>query len=463
MGQPLDERKSGFLVICSFLLPILVWCFIAYNPFLWKVDYRITLTGVSDDKEAFGATYIEGDTMEENYFAEFQESIRKDNLTLGQASTGTPAPSPRSIRRINKKLLRDFEPILVANGWFDSSLKDQTDTKDYYLQLYSASYAAWERIANDPDTLKKGTLSPENITIVQKNWASLESISPIYDSNNFYSQPLLKLIPEGEKKIGRPSYIPAPHEVIFTAWNDFRGKSELGDLSVWSKYGESLRVVFTGFFISCLIGVPLALIAGTFPFFSRLLEPFADFFRYMPAPAFSTVLIAVFGLAHSPKIALIVLGTLPHLILMAANTTRMVDRSLLDAAQTLGATNQKLVSRVVIPAILPSLYDDLRILLGWAWTWLVIAELIGAKSGLTEIIDTQGRRFHFDHVYPIIFLIGITGFLTDQILSAIRTIIFPWTADGKIGIIGKFILLPKRLTDWLLSDRSSPSISTSNS
>ena len=83
-----------------------------------------------------------------------------------------------------------------------------------------------------------------------------------------------------------------------------------------------------------------------------------------------------------------------------------------------------------IPGILPNLYNDLRILLGWAWTWLIIAELLGVKAGLTEIIDTQGRRFHFDHVYPIILLIGLTGFLTDQFLAWFRGVIFPYTEQG---------------------------------
>ena len=60
----------------------------------------------------------------------------------------------------------------------------------------------------------------------------------------------------------------------------------------------------------------------------------------------------------------------------------------------------------------------------------MIAELLGVKAGLTELIDTQGRRFHFDHVYPIILLIGLTGFLTDQFLSWFRGVIFPYSEDG---------------------------------
>ena len=225
-------------------------------------------------------------------------------------------------------------------------------------------------------------------------------------------------------------FFSAPHEIIARATEDFRGQSELGDLNVWGRYLVSIRTIAGGFLLVCLVGVPIALLCGTFSFFSRLIEPFVDFFRYMPAPAFGTLLIALFGIYDAPKLALVFLGTLPQLILMVANTTRMLDTSLLDAAQTLGANRKQLVTRVVIPGILPNLYNDLRILLGWAWTWLIIAELLGVKAGLTEIIDTQGRRFHFDHVYPIILLIGLTGFLTDQFLAWFRGVIFPYTEQG---------------------------------
>ena len=440
---------------CSFLIPILLWCFVSYASFLWKVDYELTLPGTPDDKVAFAATYVTGDTMEEEYFVRFQEAVREDNRKLAEKyATGEEFNiSGRVCRTQNKRLLSNFEPILTTNGLFDPQIKSEMETKDYYRLLYSKTFETWQQVSSGTANLETASLSSENEEIIRKNWDLLSSTSPVYDANKLYSLPIYKLIPQGEKKIGRPSYLPAPHEVIATAYQDFRGKSDLGEQNLWTKYGESLRIVFFGFILACLIGVPIALLAGTFPFFSRLIEPFTDFFRYMPAPAFSTVLIAVFGLADAPKMALIVMGTLPHLILMVANTTRMIEQPLLDAAQTLGAKKGQLVSRVIIPGILPSLYNDLRILLGWAWTWLVIAELIGAKSGLTEIIDTQGRRFHFDHVYPVIFLIGLTGFVTDQILSGLRSALFPWTSTGKVGLVARIALLPSRFTAWLLEGR----------
>ena len=187
------------------------------------------------------------------------------------------------------------------------------------------------------------------------------------------------------------------------------------------------------------VGIPLGILAGTFDFFSRLIEPFTNFFSYMPAPAFGVVLMAIFGLESGPKIMLVFLGTLPGAVLMIAKTARRLDSSLLEAAQTLGANQRQLITHVVIPGILPNLYNDLRLLFGSAWTWLVIAELLGFKSGLSEVIDTHGRRFQFEIVYPAILLIGLSGFCMDQILGFLSRLFFPWMAPAKQGFFGKIL------------------------
>lgn len=394
---------------CSFLLPLALWSLIAYLP-IWNSEIRLTLSSDANSTD-FPTVYVPGDQMTKERFEGFQAAVRKDNTNPVKAST------PAAIRRANKRILRGLSPIALSQGWI--GIDQEKD--------YTALYSVWEDVATG--RFNRG-LSQENLHIVSKNWAALSAISPVYDSRNFLSDPMLKLIPQGQSEVKRPAFLPAPHEIVARASEDFRGQSELGDLKVWTRYGESIRTIAGGFLLVCLVGIPVALLCGTFAFFSRLIEPFVDFFRYMPAPAFGTLLIALFGIYDAPKLALVFLGTLPQLILMVANTTRMLDPSLLDAAQTLGANRKQLLTRVVIPGILPNLYNDLRILLGWAWTWLVIAELLGVKAGLTEIIDTQGRRFHFDHVYPIIFLIGLTGFLTDQFLAWFRGVIFPYTEEG---------------------------------
>ncbi|MBN2233834.1 MAG: hypothetical protein JW706_01690, partial [Opitutales bacterium] len=93
----------------------------------------------------------------------------------------------------------------------------------------------------------------------------------------------------------------------------------------------------------------------------------------------------------------------------------------------------------------------LRILLGWSWTWLVIAELVGVKSGLTEFIETQGRWRNFDQVYPVIILIGLIGFGSDQFLSRLSKRFFPYLNPGKRepGVV-------ERLQNWANEGRIDP-------
>jgi NitT/TauT family transport system permease protein len=81
---------------------------------------------------------------------------------------------------------------------------------------------------------------------------------------------------------------------------------------------------------------------------------------------------------------------------------------------------------VVVPAALSDIYTDMRILLGWAWTYLIVAEVVGTMSGITFFINQQARYRNFDNVYAAIFMIGIIGFTSDMLLASFANVLFPW-------------------------------------
>lgn len=224
-----------------------------------------------------------------------------------------------------------------------------------------------------------------------------------------------------------PIYLPAPGDVAKAFYNGFvhpPGNTDVPSMpaSLW----HSIQIIFWGFLISSLIGVPLGILSGTYNVVGRLNEPFIEFFRYLPAPAFGALAVAILGIYDGPKIAIIVIGTLFQQVLIIANTTRKLETTLIEAARTLGSKNLKLLTKVVVPGILPDLYRDQRILLGWAWTYLIVAELIGTSSGITWFITQQARYQHFDNVYAAIMTIGIIGFGTDLILARLGRRLFPW-------------------------------------
>ncbi|MEZ0316240.1 MAG: ABC transporter permease, partial [Methylophilaceae bacterium] len=247
----------------------------------------------------------------------------------------------------------------------------------------------------------------------------------VFESELANMQAAGKAIPSGSP--ANPIYLPAPHEVAKALYTAFTTAPEQRDgqwlhESLW----HSIQIIFMAFFISSMIGVPLGILCGTYSAISRLSEPFIEFFRYLPAPAFGALAVAILGIYDGPKIAVIVIGTLFQQILIISNTTRKLDYALLEAALTLGTSKIKLLKHVVIPGILPELYRDQRILLGWAWTYLIVAELIGTSSGITWFITQQARYQHFDNVYAAIFIIGFIGLGSDLILAWLGRRFFPW-------------------------------------
>jgi NitT/TauT family transport system permease protein len=231
--------------------------------------------------------------------------------------------------------------------------------------------------------------------------------------------------PQGER--ANPIFLPAPHEVGRALYTAFTTRPVLrGDKWLHESLALSIQTIFWGFVISSAIGVPLGILCGAYAAVARLSEPVIDFIRYMPAPAFGALMVAILGIHLEPKIAIIVLGTFFQQVLVVANTVRRVDPALLEAAQTLGAGRRHLLLRVIVPASLPDLYNDMRILLGWAWTYLIVAEVVGVSSGITFFINQQAKYRNFDNVYAAIIIIGVIGLATDQVLAFLGARIFPW-------------------------------------
>jgi NitT/TauT family transport system permease protein len=252
-------------------------------------------------------------------------------------------------------------------------------------------------------------------------------------------------LPQGHRI--NPIYLPAPHEVGRAFYTAFTTAPRLPN-EPWlhESLGHSIRTICWGFVLSSIFGVPLGIICGTYRFFSSLQEPFIEFFRYLPAPAFGALCVAILGIDDGPKIAIIFLGTFFQQVLVISNTVRKVDPSLIEAAQTLGAKGLRLMRRVVIPATISDIYTDLRILLGWAWTYLIVAEVVGTMSGITYFINQQARYRNFDNVYAAIFMIGIIGFSSDQFLAWIGRILFPWKrrTGSSSKLVSWFAKLPKK-------------------
>jgi len=206
--------------------------------------------------------------------------------------------------------------------------------------------------------------------------------------------------------------------------------SILGTLFLKDKYAVDMFVsiyrVMAAFAISAVLAIPLGLYTGHSKRMAEVVEPFVGFVRYLPVPAFVPLCILWFGLGHNSKIAVIFLGTFFQLILMVADVAREVPTSLFEAALTLGGTKKHLMLKVLWPASLPGIVNACRIAIGWAWTYLVVAEIAGATSGLGfRIIEAQ-RYVKTPNVFAGIVVIGLLGIITDLLFRSFHKFMFPW-------------------------------------
>src|SRR5207253_4617140 len=147
--------------------------------------------------------------------------------------------------------------------------------------------------------------------------------------------------------------------------------------------------VLGGFLIAAVIAVPLGVAMGAYKPIEAFFEPFVSFARYLPASAFIPLLILWAGIGEAQKLAVIFIGAFFQLVLMIAVIVGQTRRDLVEAAYTLGARDWGIVRRVLIPAAAPQIAETLRLVLGWAWTYVIVAELIGASNGLGLIITVS--------------------------------------------------------------------------
>jgi NitT/TauT family transport system permease protein len=155
-------------------------------------------------------------------------------------------------------------------------------------------------------------------------------------------------------------------------------------------------------------------------------QPMTEFMRYLPVVALVPLTILYFGIGEGQKYAIIFLGTFFQLLLMVADSVSSVDKNLLHSAATLGAGKRQRYFRVLLPAALPSLMDDLRLTIGWAWTYLVVAEMVAADSGLGYVALKSQRFLDTDKIFAALLIIGLVGLVTDWLFRLVTRIVVPW-------------------------------------
>jgi NitT/TauT family transport system permease protein len=219
-----------------------------------------------------------------------------------------------------------------------------------------------------------------------------------------------------------PTFLASPITMAKEGWLLFTEFGFLHDI------GMTVWRVLGGFVMAAIVAVPLGIAMGAHKGVEAFLEPFVSFCRYLPASAFIPLLILWAGLGEMQKLLVIFIGSVFQIILMVAVIVGNARKDLVEAAYTLGATPTGIVRRVLIPGAGPEIAETLRLVLGWAWTYVIVAELIGSSSGIGHMITDSQALLNTGQIIFGIIVIGLIGLVSDALFKAVNRRLFAWSA-----------------------------------
>ncbi len=206
-------------------------------------------------------------------------------------------------------------------------------------------------------------------------------------------------------------FLPSPAKVISRLAELWANGKLMADM------GISIYRISVGFLISTAVALPVGILIGSYRAWEAAIEPFVDFIRYMPVVAFVPLTILWSGTGDMQKFLIIFIGTFFQQVLLVMDNVKAVPRDFINLGRTLQMPERRILRGIVLPSAMPAIWDSLRISLGWAWTWLVVAELVAATSGLGYRITTAQRFFQTDLIFGYLLILGILGLATDQFMK----------------------------------------------
>ena len=177
----------------------------------------------------------------------------------------------------------------------------------------------------------------------------------------------------------------------------------------------SLKRITLGFMAAALVAIPLGVLMGTFPALKIWVEPLTGPLRFLPITAVTPLFVLWFGVDETMKVAFLFLGTVVYLLPIVVEQIENVDSVYLETSYTLGASPWHVITRVLVPAAAPGIWEACRVIYGIGWTYVILAELINARYGLGYLITLSAKRGRIDWIYALVFVILLLGIGTNKL------------------------------------------------
>ena len=228
-----------------------------------------------------------------------------------------------------------------------------------------------------------------------------------------------------EERLLNPTIMGSPAEV-------FGSFKELWfDWALTRSLFKSLGRVIKGFGLALALGIPLGVFAGVFPRLRAFLAPITIAGRNVPVAALIPLTIVWFGIGESQKVMFLFIASVAFVVFDTTETIMAVEQKYVDTAYTLGASRWQVVSKVLVPLAMPDIFNSMRLLLGLAFGYIILAEIVNIQGGLGAIILVAQRRAKSNIVVLALFAIALIAFSIDRLIHALGAYLFPYRQERR--------------------------------
>ncbi|GFN32934.1 ABC transporter permease [Paenibacillus xylaniclasticus] len=217
-----------------------------------------------------------------------------------------------------------------------------------------------------------------------------------------------------------PDYLPPLSEVLKMGWSMI----ESGEL--WDHFSISITRSLNGFVLALIFGIPIGLLIGWYPLVRDIFNPLFEIYRNTSTLALLPIFILFLGIGEESKVALIFYACTAEIIIQTISGVKNVDPLLIRAARSMNVSSIRIFMKVIWPAALPIIFVGIRMAASGCVLILVAAEMIGARSGLGQLILSSQYNFETEKMYVGILSITCLGLLINAVLKLVEKRLLKW-------------------------------------
>lgn len=221
-----------------------------------------------------------------------------------------------------------------------------------------------------------------------------------------------------------PQFLPSPIDVCKTTIDYIK------DGTLFNQILASTIRVLLGFILGTIVGILLGILMSRSKLLNDLINPVLNLIGPIPVYAFLPIFIIWFGIGEISKISLIAYATFLPQLTYTMDGIKNVNPIWVRSAMSLGASEQQIFRKVILKAALPNIFVGMRVSLALTFSALVVAEMMGANTGLGFIIINARNWFKMSDMFMSITLIGLLYTIFNYILIVLEKILFKWKRDG---------------------------------